>query len=47
MLAFLMKNERFEPERRGPARGGRLRPLPVAEKGSKKEWQEHNECEHM
>jgi len=26
--------------------GGRLRARPVDEEASKKEWQEHNECEH-
>ena len=32
----------FESERQ-TARGGRLRPLPAADKGSNKEWQKHNE----
>jgi len=29
--------------RRVPAKGGRERPLPVADKGSSKEWRQHNE----
>ena len=37
-LVFFVFGKRFELERRGPAREGRLRPLPVADEGSKKEW---------
>ena len=29
------------------ARGGRVRPLPVADEGSTKKWQEHSEFEQL
>ncbi|MBR5809485.1 MAG: hypothetical protein IKY39_05255, partial [Clostridia bacterium] len=41
---FDEKNKELNPS--AEARGGRLRPRPEDEEGSKKEWQEHIEFEH-
>ena len=38
-------NERFELERREPARGVRGMPLPVADEGIPQNWQKPNEHE--